>query len=371
MKKINLLVTLLDLHFGGISNLTLQTLPKLSEKMNTSVVYFGPNEDMLERFEDAGIKIERIKYDGGKDVLDTSFKLRKYIKKNRIDIVSTNFAPDKLIVSLTRLISKFLIVGTIHNTFNPNITPIKKTWKYRFEEYFHTNICNKVIGVSNAAIENAKKFRDLRNKNLSVIHSGIPPISSKVKKDTKNENIIFITACRLVEIKGLFRLLERFKDLNESRDNWELWIIGDGELKKELIRKAADLNIKEKVSFKGYQFKLDSFYLQADYYINSSYNEALGISIIEAMSIGLPTIGSKVGGIPEVIEDNVNGFLLDFDDRQEGLKVLGKAMDLDSETYKSLVKKSLIIFEKKFSIDSYVKNLYETLLKMKYPLIDL
>lgn len=366
MKEINLLVTLVDLHFGGISNLTLQTLPKLSEKMNVSVVYFGPNADMLERFEDAGIRVERIKYDGGKDVFKTAFRLRKYIKENEINIVSTNFTPDKLVASITRLFIKFLIVGTIHNSFNPHITPIKKrTWRGRFEEFFHNKVCNKVIGVSNAAIENAIKYRNLENRNLSVVHSGIPPISKKVKKNTKNEKIIFVTACRLVEIKGLFRLLDRFKQLNETRNNWELWIIGDGKLKKDLIKKTFDLDIDKKVFFKGYQTKLDSFYLQADYYINSSYNEALGVSIIEAMSIGLPTIGSRVGGIPEVIKDNVNGFLLDFEDEQNGIEVLKRAMDLEPELYKLLVSNSLMVYENKFSISSYVNNLQDTLLKMK------
>lgn len=357
LRKINLLITLVDLHFGGISNLTLQTVPGLNKKFNVTVVYFGPNEDMLDRFIRSGIVIKRIPYNGGKDILKAVLGLRSFIIENKIDIVSTNFAPDKLIVSLTRILIKFKIVGTIHNTFDPNITPIKfKTWRFKFEEYFHNKVANKVIGVSECAIENAKKYRNLKNNNLAVIYSGIVGLSNNIPKRQLNKRVIFVSACRLVEIKGLERLIDIFLEVHKTNINWELWLIGNGNLENKLKNKVNMLGLTRNVIFKGYQKNLVSFYDLADYYINSSYNEALGISIIEAMSVGLPILGSNVGGIPEVVEHGYNGYLIDFKNENESTKKILQTICLDPEKFSQISENSKNCFKEKFSIEKYVSR---------------
>lgn len=353
-----LAITLIDLHFGGISNLTLNTVPGLEKNFNVTVIYFGPNEDMLDRFVSAGIVVKRIPYNGGKDILKAVLGLKSFIIENKVDIVSTNFTPDKLIVSLTRLFTKFQIVGNIHNSFDPNITPLNtRTWRGRFEEFFHNKISDKVVGVSDCAIENAKKYRNLTNPKLSTIYSGIPGLTSNISIKSKSNKNIFVTACRFVEIKGLDRLIDRFKDVNETHLNWELWIIGNGKLSNSLINKVKTLNLEDKIIFKGYQTNLLSFYKQADFYINSSFNEALGISIIEAMSVGLPILGSKVGGVPEVVTDGYNGYLVDFNDEVASNQKIRLSIDLDNENYRLISENSLNRFKNKFSIEKYCNRI--------------
>ena len=357
-RKNNLLITLVDLHFGGISNLVLQTTPTLGKRFNVCVIYFGPNEQMKERFENAGITLVRIPYNGGKDIFKAVIGLRRFIIENKIDIVSTNFTPDKLIVSLTRTLIKFRIVGNIHNSFDPNITPIKlRTWWGLFEEFFHNKVSDKVIGVSKSAIGNAQKYRNLKNHNLSTVYSGITGLTNNIFIKPKNEKIIFVTACRFVEIKGLDRLIDRFNDVNNTHINWELWLIGNGELNNSLKKKVKILGLEDKIIFKGYQKNLLSFYELADFYINSSYNEALGISIIEAMSVGLPILGSKVGGVPEVVQDEYNGYLLDFNDEVDSVRIISGAIDLDPKKYNKIAVNSLKSFQKKFSIENYVDRI--------------
>lgn len=357
-KKINVLITLVDLHFGGISNLTLQTLPSLSKVFNISVVYFGPNENMLDRYVDSGIKVERIKYSGGKDLAIAVKNLRKYVLSNNINIISTNFTTDKLIVSLTRLTTKFKIVGTIHNSFDPTITPIlNKTWRFKFEEYFHNKICDKVIGVSEASIKMAIKYRNLSNHNRVVIHSGVPSYSSNPNFGKKNDKVVFMTACRFVEIKGLFRLIETFNDLNSINKNWELWLVGNGPLYNSLKDRVNELGLDNKIIFKGYSSDLNIMFKSADYYVNSSLNEALGVSIIEAMSTGLVVIGSEVGGIPEIINNEENGYLVDFKNEDERINIFLKAIELDQKSYNVLSENSYATYVNKFSIEVYINKI--------------
>ncbi len=356
-RKNNLLITLVDLHFGGISNLTLHTSPGLNKIFNVTVIYFGPNEDMLDRFIDAGILTKRIPYSGGKDIFKAVLGLRRFIIENQIDIVSANFIPDKLIVGLTRLFTKFCVVGNIHNSFDPNITPLNlKTWRGFYEEFFHNKVANKVVGVSECTIENAKKYRRLKNNNLAVIYSGIIGLTKNIAIRKKNKKIIFVTACRFVEIKGLDRLIDIFAIVNKTNVNWELWLIGNGTLENGLKNKVIRSGLTGSIILKGYQEDLVPFYDLADYYINSSYNEALGISIIEAMSVGLPVLGSNVGGIPEVVQDGYNGYLLDFKDEIESTKIILKAMDLDPEKFSQISRNSITSFEQKFSIEKYVSR---------------
>ena len=261
-------------------------------------------------------------------------------------------------------------MGTIHNSFDPNITPINlRTWRRRFEEFFHNKIANKVVGVSECAIENAKKYRNLKNPNLSIVYSGIAGLTNNISIKPKNEKIIFVTACRFTEIKGLDRLIDRFNDVNKTHINWELWLIGNGELNNSLKNKVKILGLENKIIFKGYQENLLSFYEFADFYINSSYNEAFPISILEAMSVGLPILGSKVGGVPEVVQDEYNGYLLDFNDEINSVRKISGAIDLDPEEYNKIAGNSLKSFQKKFSIENYVDRInfeYNELLTPKF-----
>jgi len=110
------------------------------------------------------------------------------------------------------------------------------------------------------------------------------------------------------------------------------------------------LGLEDKIKFKGYQKNLLPFYQLADFYINSSYNEALGISIIEAMSVGLPILGTKVGGVPEVVQDEYNGYLLDFNDEVNSVRKISGAIDLDPEEYNKIAMNSLKSFQKSFQL---------------------
>lgn len=359
-EDINLVITMIDLHFGGISNLILQSSPALSKKMNLKVVYFGSNEDMLPRFKKANIDTVRIPYTGGKGIIKTARKLSDFIKENRINVVSTNFLPDKTIVSLARLFTRFKIIGTIHNSFNPEITPLKrKSLRFRFEEFFHNHIADKIIAVSNSAKENAFKYRNLKNKNVSVVYSGIIPLADSKRHDPRitEEKIHFITTCRLVPIKGLRRLIDCFNHESIKNLKWKLKIVGDGELKNELMKKVSSLGLESKITFLGYQDDVQTLLKDSHFYINSSYNEALGISLIEAMSMGLPLIGPNVGGIPEVIEENTNGFLVNFNEPDKTSKVLSYAINIKKEAYNQLSENSYKIFHEKFSIEKYVLTL--------------
>jgi len=358
-KKINLLITVFDLHFGGISNLILQTTPALMKEMNIEVVYFGPRDEMLQRYKNVGINVERIPYNGPKDLLRAGRELGRFIKRKQIDIVSTHLFIDKAIASISKFHVKFKLLSTLHSAENPYASgKFKISINHRLEDLYHNYLVDKNFAVSEASLISWKKFRGFNHKNTTVLYSGIEklPCDKKITQTFENKVKIFVTACRFTQEKGLERLINLLNDLNNYNENWQFWIIGDGLLREKLEKLVISLNLEKKILFKGFQTELCQFYKDADFYINSSFHEALSISIIEAMSIGMPVIGSKVGGIPEVIGHDVNGYLINFNDVNEGLDILGKCINMSKEQYEIFSINSRGKFESKFSIDKYVKN---------------
>lgn len=121
---------------------------------------------------------------------------------------------------------------------------------------------------------------------------------------------------RLVPIKNHDCFLRAARLVLESYDNVRFLIIGDGELRGELERKARDLRIESRVVFMGFQHNLQKIYAGLDVVTLSSYNEGLPVALIEAMSAGKPVISTDVGGVRDLILDGLNGLLVPSNDHQ-------------------------------------------------------
>lgn len=366
--RYNIVITVFDLHFGGISNLILQTAPSLKKNVNLQVVYFGPKDEMLIPFSNAGIDVKRIKYNGLRDFLSSSKQLSILIREGNVHIVSTNLFLDKVIVALSRIRVNFKIMSTLHSAKNPyEGANLKFFLRYKIEDFFHRHIANRNIAVSKASLKSWIKYRNLPTKNTKVLYSGINELECRknVSIDFNIKPKIFVTACRFTPEKGLTRLINYFNDLNRISNHWEFWIIGDGFLMKELTQLVKDMNLNNQIKFLGFQTNLCAYYKDADYYINSSFHEAFPVSILEAQSVGLPVIGSNVGGIPEIITSGYNGFLINFEKNNEVINILNQCINLDSNQYSVYSKNSLKNFTGRFSIDNYTKNFIKEIEELK------
>jgi glycosyltransferase involved in cell wall biosynthesis len=90
----------------------------------------------------------------------------------------------------------------------------------------------------------------------------------------------------------------------------DLVLVGDGPERAQLEEVANDVGIREHVEFAGFQVKVDDWLSTFDVLAVSSVREGIPVAMLEAMAMGLPVVATAVGGIPEVIEDGVNGFLV-------------------------------------------------------------
>jgi glycosyltransferase involved in cell wall biosynthesis len=89
------------------------------------------------------------------------------------------------------------------------------------------------------------------------------------------------------------------------------WVIcGDGSLRAELESRVNDLGLSSHVTFTGFSSDVPSLLPGADVFVLPSLHEGLGIAAMEAMAAGLPVVASKVGGLPEIVDDGDTGLLV-------------------------------------------------------------
>lgn len=170
-------------------------------------------------------------------------------------------------------------------------------------------------------------------EKIHVIYNGIH--ISEVNKPSveiqNTEKIILGNVGRLAPQKNQSALLYLAKKLKEENLNFQMIIAGDGKLKPELVKLSQELNLENEVIFKGFEEDVHSFMKNINIFILSSLWEGFGYVLAEAMFAGKPIVAFNNSSNPEIVADNVTGFLVptnDIDALAEKVKLLADNPDL-------------------------------------------
>jgi glycosyltransferase involved in cell wall biosynthesis len=163
------------------------------------------------------------------------------------------------------------------------------------------------------------------------------------KSGTKN--ILFVGRLRLV--KGVQYLITAMKKIHEEIPDAQLILVGDGEERERLAELSIQLGIQKYVQFIGIvpQEVVKTFMQHADVFVLPSLSEGFPNVILEAMACGLPVIASRVGGIPDIITNDTNGYLVEVKDTNDMAKKILLLLSDDtlrkkiSDNNRDLVKK--------------------------------
>ena len=149
----------------------------------------------------------------------------------------------------------------------------------------------------------------------------------KFKNKDKESRFIFLTVGRLVPVKNIALQIEAFKKISDKYPKAELWIVGDGPEKNNLIKKISDNKLQDRVKLLGYQENVDDFYEQADVFLLTSDSEGWGMVVIEAATYGLPIIMTDVGLAGEIIVNNESGLVVPVGDKRALIQVMIKLIE--------------------------------------------
>lgn len=152
-------------------------------------------------------------------------------------------------------------------------------------------------------------------KKISIVHNGVV-IPNYEKADYTDQNVLFLG--RLGERKGAYDLLKVIPDVLKRIPNARFFFGGDGEVErcKELAEKTG---IADNVSFLGWirDTEKEEYLKKCSTFVLPSYHEGMPMSVLESMSYGLATISTNVGGIPQIIDNGIDGFRIDAGNIEE------------------------------------------------------
>ncbi len=225
----------------------------------------------------------------------------------------------------------------------------------------------KIICVSEHDRELAIKFKVASPEKLIVIHNGvdISLFQNIVKSQPRNNKPVITFVGRLAPPKDLFFLI----DVAERINNAVFWIVGDGELREKVKRYISKKGLIDRVVLFWERCDIPEILSQTDIFVLPSRWEGLPLAIIEAMMAGLPVVASNVGGISELIEDGVNGFLIPPRDAVRFTKALQILIE-DETLRKKMGEAGREKAMKNFTLDkmlSKTMEVYCELLKLKEP----
>jgi sugar transferase (PEP-CTERM/EpsH1 system associated) len=130
------------------------------------------------------------------------------------------------------------------------------------------------------------------------------------------------TIGRLDEIKRQDLLIQAFAKLRETAPDAQLVLVGDGPLRETLQSLASELAVGERVHFAGYQAHPEQYLHLMDVFALTSRSEGMPLVMLEAWAAGVPVVASRVGGLPELIDDGQTGILFTSGDREELVRAL-------------------------------------------------
>lgn len=238
-----------------------------------------------------------------------------------------------------------------------------------FEEFFNKSnpkikrIIIKVFDSADAVFVLSNSWKRFvnsisKNENIYIVYNGasLNKFSGKIYN---RDRIVISFMGRLGKRKGVYDLLDAFEKLIPEVPAAQLVLGGDGDVDKvrELV---ARKNLEKHIHVLGWVSggQKVRVFQECDIYVLPSYNEGLPGSILEAMATGVPVISTPVGGIPEAVIENRNGFLInpgDTDDLYRKLKMLCQ----NKELREKMGKESKNIIMERFEIEKIVLSLIE------------
>lgn len=355
MKILNLLVAG---EVGGIEVLC-KNIIKISKEDHRICCLFGEGA-IYNELKQSGEKVFST-VDKKGNLLKIEKMLYKYCKENKIDAVILHHGSVKGDIIFLMLMRKLKNVKFIR--YNHGCIDKFTEKKNLLARVLANSIARKVLNKSNLNIYVSKaskqsfidkiKIQD-DEKNI-VIYNGIPNqffANKSIRNQGKITNITFVG--RLENYKGIHILIEAFARVLKNRNNLKLIIVGKGSKYNQLKNMTKELKIEESVIFTGAKEDVIPILDKSKIFVYPSlWQEGFAISIIEAISRGCITIVTNSGGVPEIIDDGINGIITKPENLDKALDfALSLGEDKQKEMSENAKKKA-----KQFKIENTIEKI--------------
>lgn len=313
--RIKVLYLFVHTNFGGAEVGLLTTLRNIDRSRFDCIVV------SIEKKGAVGVEIEKM---GIRVIyLDSVARIFNFGLVKKIARILKQETPDILHTSLFYANFFGRLAAIFHR---PPVLVTEERSMYTEKRFYHVIIDNLLSHMTDRIITCSKSVtiftRDQEKIPESKFHliynavdSGrfdIPRRKEDVRRELgfTGEDFVIGTVGSVIPKKGHRFLIEALAMLKKDIPLAKLVIAGDGESRSGLVEMAKDLGISDKIFFLGFRSDIPEVMKAADVFVLPSLQEGFPRTIIEAMYMGLPVIASNISGIPEIIMDGENGFLV-------------------------------------------------------------
>lgn len=368
--RILLLVTLSE--WGGAQHVVYLLATHLRARYDVTVGC-APGGELVRRLRQDGVPVVEIP---GLRRLPTPWqdarvlwRLYRLMRRGSFDLVHAHSTKAGLLGRLAaNLVHVPAVLFTAHGWA---FTEGRAWWKRRIlalYERLMAALTTKIICVSRHDRELALCFGVARPQKLVVIHNGlVAERFAEIDREQVRSRLgigeapVIAFVGRLAVPKDPMTLLVAVKEVPAA----QLLVVGDGPLRMDVERAIERDRLHDRVSLLGERSDVPEILAAADVFVLSSLWEGLPLTIIEAMMAGLPVVATRVGGVPELVEDGLTGFLVPPKDPQALSKVLRRLVE-DRDLRQRMGHAGLARARKEFTLERMVaetERQYEMVLR--------
>jgi glycosyltransferase involved in cell wall biosynthesis len=223
------------------------------------------------------------------------------LRRLRPDVVHChNPAPTLQAAIPARIAGAKCIVSTRHSLVAP---PYNKGEEIAYN--ITARFCDWIVGICDATCDNLRQTPGALRDRIVRVYNGVDPVEPAEPPAKDGFTLLFVG--RLAPVKNLSTLIRAAALAIPRLPQLRLWVVGHGHERDSLEALVNELGIAANVTFWGERLDVAGFFAAADVYCMSSVSEGLPMSLLQAMSVGVPAIVTDVGGMAEVVRNANSG----------------------------------------------------------------
>ncbi len=268
---------------------------------------------------------------------------REYIP----DIIHSHRYKENILASLVRPFCGFPeLVTTVHG-LPECVTGFTSTVKNYINRFIMKNIFGRIVGVSQDISDHLIRVDGVSSQKVATIFNGID-ITGYGWRNHQHKHIVIGSAGRFSPVKNYPLMVDIARRVCLASDNVVFRLAGDGP-ERTLVEKRIDAyGLKDRFLLTGYCADIRNFYQDIDIFINTSSHEGLPMTVLEAMSYGIPVVSFDVGGLKEIISHGTDGQIVPFCDVEMFCDCLTK-LAANPDRLNEMGKRARDTIEKRFS----------------------
>ncbi|HKW89262.1 MAG TPA: glycosyltransferase [Candidatus Acidoferrales bacterium] len=319
MKKIKIVQILPMLGPGGAERMAVHIVRRLNrQRFDVAVVslWHRMGDDLEHLLEECDARIEYLGKEKGFDVR-MFHRLYRILKRHRPDVVHTHLHVLRYALPSLLLLRHVSWLHTVHNLAEQEIEPRARCFqRFAFNRGITPVAVSEEVALSLNRVYGIQRCCVIPNgiPTKDFTHRGVSRSEWRTKQGFRADQVLFVCVARFAPQKNHAMLLKAFAQGPASNSNAYLVLVGEGILRIAVEEQAKELGIAGRVRFLGLRTDMPDVLGAMDVFVLSSDWEGNPLSVMEAMASGLPIISTAVGGVPDLILNGIEGFLVPLGD---------------------------------------------------------